>query len=140
MGYVEHDGNGTEYKGPYSCTFRNDAVKEISWPESGPVRGCYEYDEGVSKEEALAECREHRLGSVIMVSELTFVEGACDTKGFSGYCIDLDQPVLGKEYSGPNKYFVDNLVDDCDVTNIDEFSNAAACEDFAAGTYTCIVD
>jgi len=136
----EDDGNVRELEKPYVCTFLNDAVPSGNWPADGQPTGCFEYDDSVTEADARADCNEHKMGGVIDVSGEAFGGGGCDTTLFSGYCVDPDAQEPGKEYTGPNKNFVDDLLGDCDETNTDQFASAAACVAFAAGEFTCIVD
>ncbi len=141
----EEEDNGTDGP-PWSCYFDTNLTQ--TW-----LKGCFQYDDSVTKEEAEAECATHQIGGMMdMAENRTLKGGPCSIDRVSGYCeVPTDctrgscPPLPGKEWTQYRDAFyeMDAPYGDCITEQDDLIDNligggfSCSREDMAAGTYTC---
>ncbi len=117
---------------PWSCYFDQDMT--------GPgAKGCFEYDESVSEEDARAACRIHKIGAVLdMADDRVLRGGTCDLEKVSGFCTCDCYPLPGREYLQYKDLYIDDPAADC-FMDPEEINSVFGCEENVRGVYTCTI-
>jgi hypothetical protein len=124
---------------PWSCHFDTNMPGQM-------LKGCFQYDDEVTEEEADTACDDHRIsGQIHMVENPKLKGGPCDLDRVSGYCVvpvasgDIPGPPLpGKEWIQYKDEFLEDPILDCRLDG-DEIGSVTGCEVMSGGVYTCTV-
>jgi hypothetical protein len=125
-------GDGDMDGPPWSCHFDQDMT-------GLGAKGCYEYDESVSEDDARAACQVHKIGAVLDRAENRVLRGgSCDLELVSGFCVCSCHPLPGREYLQYKEEYTDDPSLDC-VMDPDEINSIFGCEENVGGAYTCTI-
>jgi hypothetical protein len=119
---------------PWSCHYDQDMT-------SDGAKGCFQYDESVSEEDARAACKVHQIGAALpldMAENRVLRGGPCDLDMVSGFCECECYPVPGVEYLPYKELYIDDPAADC-VEDGDEINSLLGCEENVGGSYTCTI-
>jgi hypothetical protein len=128
---------------PWSCYYDTNAT--TPGDTSNLLKGCYQYADTVTEEQAADECPTHELGGQLKVIHNPKLRNCpCSLDRVSGFCVvpvasgDIPGPPLpGKEWTQYKALYNDanNPYGDCDQTD-DPIGGGDGCG-YAGGTYTC---